>query len=156
MGGVMGGVPMGGVMGGVPMGGVMGGVPMGGVMGGVIPAHIDRKYVHNNITPVPISDTITPMVLGTDNVQIGDSNIRFAGYRALEGGGDIFSDTPSSPRLSVILGSNISPSITPMFSTHQVQQVELHPFVPVAIGAIADIAPSLQLSDTASELLLRR
>ena len=144
----------------IPMGGVhMGVMPMGGVpMGGVIPGHIDRKYVHNNLNPVPLSNAITPMVLGTDNVQIGDSNIRFTGYRPLDGGGDVFSDTPDSPKLSVVLGSNISPinPITPMFSTHQVQQVELHPFVPVAVGAIADIAPSLQLSDTASELLVRR
>lgn len=140
----------------IPMGGVMsmGGVPMG-VMGGVIPAHIDRKYVHNNLNPIPLSNAITPMVLDTDNVQIGDSNIRFTGYRPLQGGAD------APKKLSVVVGSNISPimSVNPMFSTPQVEKVErveISPFLPIPLNNVADIAPSLQLSDTASELSVRR
>ena len=130
----------------------MGVMPMGG-MGGVIPAHIDRKYVHNNLNPVPLSDAITPMVLDTDDVQIGDSNIRFTGYRPLRGG----SDSPSR-KLSVVVGSNISPmmSVNPIFSTPQVERVEISPFLPLPLNNIADIAPSLQLSDTASEIFFRR
>lgn len=136
----------------MPMGVMpMGGVPMG-VMGGVIPAHIDRKYVHNNLNPIPLSNAITPMVLDTDNVQIGDSNIRFTGYRPLQGGA--FPER----KLSVVVGSNISPMMIqqPMFSTPQVERVEISPFLPIPLNNVADIAPSLQLSDTASELPVRR
>ena len=141
---------------------------------------VDRKYVHNGAYPLPLSGPITPMVLDNDEVKIGDNTIRFTGYRPLDGGAaptpttppteptkfvklaDIFSDTPVSEpvappkrKLSVVVGSNIAmPFVAPapIVSTVATEPVVISPFLPLPINNIAQIAPALQLSDTASEM----